>query len=76
MGDCSTPAMLGGGSMPISVEQGGQDVDGVHVLMAGGSLRADASGPVNDQRVGTPPSWVSRLKRLSGVLPAQAHPHG
>ena len=24
----------------------------------------------------TPPSWVSRLNRLSGVFPAHAHPHG
>ena len=24
----------------------------------------------------TPPSWVSRFHRLSGVLPAHAHPHG
>ena len=24
----------------------------------------------------TPPSWVSRFQRFSGVLPAHAQPHG
>ncbi len=77
MGVCSTPLIAAGGLDADELEQRRQQVDGVHVLVAGLAGRAErAAGQRTISGSVTPPSWVSRFHRLSGVLPAHAQPHG
>ena len=58
------------------IENRRQDVDGVHVLVSRLAGRPSRAGQCTISGSQTPPSCVSRLKRLSGVLPAHAQPHG
>ena len=58
------------------VEQRRHHVDGVDVLVARPAVAPSRAGQRTMSGSVTPPSWVSRLNRLSGVLPAQAQPHG
>ena len=69
---------LGGRVDADHVEQRRHDVDGVHVLVAASRCPAPAKRAGQRDQSGsvTPPSWVSRFHRFSGVLPAHAQPHG
>ena len=51
IGDCVTPRICAGGSMPERVEHGRHHVDGVRVLRADLALGLDALRPVDDERI-------------------------
>ena len=76
IGRCSTPAIVSGIVTPTAAKSVGITSIAWTNWWRVSPATPSPAGQWTISGSVTPPSWVSRFQRLSGVFPAQAQPHG